>query len=171
MTRCLVGVLLAVQVAGCTGTWGPKGNETVTTQCAASLGGARIQRPCEDQFETSSANIKLKGSYLETISAEIGYNKDKLVEVTNETVRAVVWLRDLCADWNACAISDVDYQDRKKKLIAIEDNFYAILAKAEALKDSKSKGPADASALADLGALVDAQRASVARIASEMKSP
>src|SRR3972149_2378953 len=95
--------------------------------CALDPGGVRYQRPCEAQFASSAANIKAKASVLP---------RDKIAEVADKTLNSVAWLRDLCADWNACAISQDAYQERKTRLVAIEDNFYSLARQAEKLRQA-----------------------------------
>lgn len=165
----LLVIAIATGTLGCPSHWGPTGKEPRKVDCGASMGGERYQRPCEDQFTASSANVKLKGSYLQDASVEIGVSKDKLIEVTNETVNAVTWLRDLCADWNSCAISIVDYQERKKAYLALEDNFYAIWAKAKGAKETTATKGAPGTEVRDLNVLIDAQKTAYSR--AEVTAP
>ncbi len=166
--RAILVPSLAVLTACCQtdGSLTPS-KEPTAINCDLDKGGQRYQRPCEAQFATSSANIKAKATFLEKFGTELGLSRDKLADVTDKTLNSVAWLRDLCADWNACAISVDAYQDRKTRLVAIEDNFYALVRQAEKLKEAGTTKSPDDPAVKDFAARLDIQIAEARRLAPQ----
>ncbi|HBH04408.1 MAG TPA: hypothetical protein DDZ42_21270 [Candidatus Rokubacteria bacterium] len=133
--------------------------------CALDPGGVRYQRPCEAQFASSAANIKAKASVLQKVGVELGLSRDKIAEVADKTLNSVAWLRDLCADWNACAISQDAYQERKTRLVAIEDNFYSLARQAEKLRQAGTTKSVSDPAVRDLEARFAVHVAEASRLA------
>ena len=133
--------------------------------CALDPGGVRYQRPCEAQFASSAANIKAKASVLQKVGVELGLSRDKIAEVADKTLNSVAWLRDLCADWNACAISQDAYQERKTRLVAIEDNFYSLARQAQKLREAGTTKSVGDPAVRDLEARFAVHVAEASRLA------
>src|SRR3990172_5670197 len=143
---------------------GPAAQPAAIT-CPLDKGGLRYQRPCDAQFATSAANIKAKASVLQKFGVELGLSRDKIAEVSDKTLNSVAWLRDLCADWNACAI-DVDaYQERKTRLVAIEDNFYSLARPAQKLREAGTTKSVGDPAVRDLEARFAVHVAEASRLA------
>jgi hypothetical protein len=163
-TAVLVAVVLAL--SGCDKLQPSKPGTILS--CSTEMGGPRYTRPCDAQFDASAQNIKVKADVLQKVGVEFGISKDKLIQVSDKTVNSTLWLRDLCADWNACAIGHTRYQDLKTKLMSIEDNYFRIIQRAEEISAQPGKkGPADP-AVKEVEILVDSQLLEINRIQAEL---
>jgi hypothetical protein len=163
VSRATTALLVTLFIGSCS-LLGPAKPEGPVT-CLLDVNGTRQTRPCEEQFRTSALDIKLKGQYLQQVSAEIGISREKLVELTDKTVNTVTWLRDLCRDWNACAINANDYNGRKVKLVEIEQNFYAVVSQAQALQKTPTTKSSDDPAVRDLQGRIDVHLAEISKVA------
>src|SRR3972149_5526201 len=94
-----------------------------------------------------------------------GRPREKSRGSPDKTLNSVAWLRDLCADWNACAISQDAYQERKTRLVAIEDNFYSLARQAEKLRQAGTTKSVSDPAVRHLEARVAVHVAEASRLA------
>jgi len=160
--KILVIASVAIGVSGCSNVMTPS---TQQVACRFDPGGQRSIRPCEAQFQASALDVKLKATVLQQYGAELGISRQKLIDVADKTLNTVAWLRDLCADWNACAVTVEAYNERKTKLVAIEDNFYALASRAEALSKAATKKSLDDPDVRELANRIDVQMAEADKLA------
>lgn len=145
--------------------------QSTEVTCPPNIGGTRYTRPCDAQFETSRLNITAKANVLQKVGGEVGVSPTKLADVSDKTINTVAWLRDLCTDWNKCAIALSDYQERKKQLLIVEDNYFSLVNRAEELqKGTPSKGAEDIqTARKDLDALIGSHLAFIEKLRPQSK--
>lgn len=174
-TNAKAGLLFMVAT---TCSWLSLSQETVggeisgsaTIDCGKKLGGVRPLRSCEKPLEATKRDIHVSGTFLERIGVIFGITREKLISVTDETLKTTIWLADLCNDWNACAISSEEYQKRKDKLISLQQRYYALVARAQTLEhEPTTRGAESSPAVKDLEALLDHLIADIDRLEPEFK--
>lgn len=141
-----------------------------TINCGKRLGGVRHLTPCQVSLEETQWDIRFKADILKRLGLEVAIIPKKWFTASDKTLRIMFWLHDLCTDWNACAITPEKYQERKDRLLSLEESLNALVAQAPAVKDeARAKGTKDSQAVKDFEKRLDEYIAAIDQFESEFR--
>lgn len=92
---------------------------------------------CEEQFKTFSREVAFKVEALTKASADFHISPEKLQNVSQESIKIVIWLRGLCNDWNVGAVCAKEYQIKKDKYFDAFKELEALKLKAERIMEKE----------------------------------
>lgn len=95
---------------------------------------------CEKQFKTHGLDWSAKLEALKKASIDLHISPEKLQEVSQRNIEIVTWLRGLCIDWNAGAICQKKYQEKKDKCFTAFLELGRLTSEAEEVKKGATMG-------------------------------